>query len=151
MPLEDTTLPADASAKRALRERLGLPPDTFVFVSPGFFFKRKRYIEVIEALPDDAVLVLSGTESQWERGYFQEVADVAAAHPNVILNTDYETMGQYVAASDCVVLFYEDVFQSAVVTQAIWAGLPCIFSDTPASGSTRAPDWWHAIRLASPA
>ena len=131
MPLEDTALPVDASAKRALRERLGLPPDTFVFVSPGFFFKRKRYIEVIEALPDDAVLVLSGTESQWERGYFQEVADVAAAHPNVILNTDYETMGQYVVASDCVVLFYEDVFQSAVVTQAIWAGLPCIFSDTP--------------------
>jgi L-malate glycosyltransferase len=131
MPLEDTTLPKDETDKRALRKRLGLPPDTFVFVSPGFFFKRKRYIEVIDALPDDAVLVLSGTESQWERGYFQEVADVAAAHPNVILNTDYETMGQYVAASDCVVLFYEDVFQSAVVTQAIWAGLPCIFSDTP--------------------
>src|SRR5258708_12103188 len=40
-------------------------------------------------------------------------------------------MGQYVVGSDCVVLFYEDVFQSAVVTQAIWAGLPCIFSDTP--------------------
>ncbi|HTJ59779.1 MAG TPA: glycosyltransferase [Candidatus Saccharimonadales bacterium] len=131
MPLEDTTLPKDAAEKRALRERLGLPQDAFVFVSPGFFFKRKRYIEVIEALPDDAVLVLSGTESQWERGYFQEVAAVAAAHPNVILNTDYETMGQYVVASDCVVLFYEDVFQSAVVTQAIWAGLPCIFSDTP--------------------
>jgi glycosyltransferase involved in cell wall biosynthesis len=131
MPLEDTELPADANEKRALRERLGLPQDAFVFVSPGFFFKRKRYIEVIEALPDDAVLVLSGTESQWERGYFKEVADVAAAHPNVILNTEYETMGQYVVASDCVVLFYEDVFQSAVVTQAIWAGLPCIFSDTP--------------------
>src|SRR5207244_11450982 len=37
-------------------------------------------------------------------------------------------MGEYVAASDAVVLFYEDVFQSAVVTQAVWAGLPCIFS-----------------------
>jgi glycosyltransferase involved in cell wall biosynthesis len=131
MPLEDTTLPASAGEKRALRAKLGLPPDAFVFVSPGFFFRRKRYVEVIEALPDDAVLVLSGTESQWERGYFQEVAEVAAKHPNVILNTEYETMGQYVVASDCVVLFYEDVFQSAVVTQAIWAGLPCIFSDTP--------------------
>ena len=131
MPLEDTALPANAEEKRALRERLRLPPDAFVFVSPGFFFKRKRYIEVIEALPDDAVLVLSGTESQWERGYFSEVAAVAKRHPNVILNSEYETMGQYVVAADCVVLFYEDVFQSAVVTQAIWAGLPCIFSDTP--------------------
>ena len=131
MPLEDTVLPANAEEKRALRARLGLPQDGFVFVSPGFFFKRKRYIEVIEALPDDAVLVLSGTESQWERGYVHEVQEAAATRPNVIVNTEYETMGQFVAASDCVVLFYEDVFQSAVVTQAIWAGLPCIFSDTP--------------------
>ncbi|HAF11001.1 MAG TPA: hypothetical protein DCK98_13105 [Chloroflexi bacterium] len=131
MPLEDTVLPANAEEKRALRARLGLPEGAFVFVSPGFFFKRKRYIEVIEALPEDAVLVLSGTESQWERGYVQEVQDAAAGKPNVVINTEYETMGQFVAASDCVVLFYEDVFQSAVVTQAIWAGLPCIFSDTP--------------------
>ena len=131
MPLEDTVLPANAEEKRALRARLGLPEEAFVFVSPGFFFKRKRYIEVIEALPDDAVLVLSGTESHWERGYVQEVQDAAAGKLNVIVNLEYETMGQFVAASDCVVLFYEDVFQSAVVTQAIWAGLPCIFSDTP--------------------
>ncbi len=131
MPLEDTVLPKDAAAKRALRTELGLPVDAFVFVSPGFFFKRKRYIEVIEALPDDAVLVLSGTESGWERGYYQDVADAAAARPNVIINGDYESMGRFVTASDAVVLFYEDVFQSAVVTQAIWAGLPCIFSDTP--------------------
>jgi glycosyltransferase involved in cell wall biosynthesis len=131
MPLEDTERPASPEAKRDLRAGLGLPADKFVFVSPGFFFKRKRYLEVIDALPDDAVLVLSGTESQWERGYFQEVAEVAATKPNVILNSDYETMGRYVVASDAVVLFYEDVFQSAIVTQAIWAGLPCIFSDTP--------------------
>ena len=131
MPLEDTVLPANAEEKRALRARLGLPEHAFVFVSPGFFFKRKRYVEVIEALPDDAVLVLSGTESQWERGYVQEVQEAAAGKRNVIVNLEYETMGQFVAASDCVVLFYEDVFQSAVVTQAIWAGLPCIFSDTP--------------------
>lgn len=129
MPLEDTELPRDAAEKRALRERLGLPVDSFIFVSPGFFFPRKRYIEVIQALPDDAVLVLSGTRSEREARYFDEVMEVAAGRPNVIVNTDYDTMGDFVAASDCVVLFYEDVFQSAVVTQAVWAGLPCIFSD----------------------
>ncbi|HZP95089.1 MAG TPA: glycosyltransferase [Candidatus Limnocylindria bacterium] len=128
MPLEDTDLPRDAAEKRALRERLGLPPDAFVFVSPGFFFARKRYIEVIRALPNDAVLVLSGTRSDWEPRYFDEVMEAAKGRPNVIVNTDYDTMGDFVAASDCVVLFYEDVFQSAVVTQAVWAGLPCIFS-----------------------
>ncbi len=128
MPLEDTDLPRDAAAKRGLREQLGLPADRFVFVSPGFFFPRKRYVEVIRALPDDAVLVLSGTRSDREPRYFDEVMEAARGRPNVIVNTDYDTMGDFVAASDCVVLFYEDVFQSAVVTQAVWAGLPCIFS-----------------------
>ena len=129
MPLEDTELPKDAGEKRELRARLGLPADKFIFVSPGFFFARKRYKEVIRALPEDALLVLSGTRSEWEPRYFDEVMEAARGKANVIVNTDYDTMGDYVAASDCVVLFYEDVFQSAVVTQAVWAGLPCIFSD----------------------
>jgi hypothetical protein len=134
MPLEDTELPSDDAAKRDLRARLGLPADKFIFVSPGFFFARKRYKEVIRALPPDAVLVLSGTRSEWEPRYFDEVMEVARGKPNVTVNIDYDTMGDFVAASDCVVLFYEDVFQSAVVTQAVWAGLPCIFSDAEGFG-----------------
>src|SRR5207244_6631035 len=112
-----------------LRERLGLPVDRFIFVSPGFFFRRKRFVDVISAAPEDAVVVLSGTRSANEPEYFDEVADYAKDRPNVVINTAYETMGQYVAAADCVVLFYEDVFQSAVAAQAIHSGLPCIFSD----------------------
>jgi glycosyltransferase involved in cell wall biosynthesis len=129
MPLEDTDLPKDAEEKRALRKRLGLPENGFIFVSPGFFFARKRYKEVIRALPDGATLVLSGTRSDWEPRYFDEVMEVARGRKNIVINTDYDTMGDFVVASDCVVLFYEDVFQSAVVTQAVWAGLPCIFSE----------------------
>ncbi|TMB76321.1 MAG: glycosyltransferase [Chloroflexi bacterium] len=128
MPLENTDLPKDEKEKRRLRERLGLPQDKFIFVSPGFFFARKRYIEVIRALPEGSVLVLSGTRSDWEPRYFDEVMAAAKERADVIVNTDYDTMGDFVAASDCVVLYYEDVFQSAVVTQAVWAGLPCIFS-----------------------
>src|SRR5206468_3430669 len=129
MPLENTVLPRGAEDKRKLRARFGLPTDKFIFVSPGFFFARKRYREVIEALPQDAVLVLSGTKSSWEPEYFDEIIALAKTKANVVINTEYETMGEYVAASDAVVLFYEDVFQSAVVTQAVWAGLPCIFSE----------------------
>ncbi|TME26039.1 MAG: glycosyltransferase family 4 protein [Chloroflexi bacterium] len=129
MPLENTVLPRSPEEKRKLRARFGLPTDKFIFISPGFFFARKRYVEVIEALPDNAVLVLSGTRSDWEPRYFDEVMAVAKTKDNVIVNTEYNTMGEYVAAADAVVLFYEDVFQSAVVTQAVWAGLPCIFSN----------------------
>jgi glycosyltransferase involved in cell wall biosynthesis len=131
VPLEDTTLPKDDAEKRALRERLGLPVDKFVFVSPGFFFRRKRFTQVIAAAPRESVVVLSGTRSGNEPEYFDEVLDYIKERgfSNVVVNTDYDTMGQYVAASDAVVLYYEDVFQSAVAAQAIWAGLPCIFSE----------------------
>src|SRR5207245_3561016 len=114
---------------RRLRANFVLPTACFIFLSPVFFFARKRYIEVIDALPDDAVLVLSGTRSDWEPRYCDESMEAAKRKSNVVINTEYNTMGEYVAAADCVVLFYEDVFQSAVVTQAVWAGLPCIFSN----------------------
>ena len=131
VPLEDTTLPKDDAERRALRQRLGLPVDRFIFVSPGFFFRRKRFTQVIAAAPRDSVVVLSGTRSGNEPEYFDEVMEYIKERglTNVVVNTNYETMGQYVAAADCVVLFYEDVFQSAVAAQAIWAGLPCIFSE----------------------
>jgi glycosyltransferase involved in cell wall biosynthesis len=129
MPLENTVLPRSRDEKRQLRAKFGLPVDKFIFISPGFFFARKRYLEVIDALPDDAVLVLSGTRSDWEPRYFEDVVAAAKKKDNVIVNTEYNTMGEYVAASDALVLFYEDVFQSAIVTQGIWAGLPCIFSE----------------------
>jgi len=133
LPLEDTVLPRDAEEKRELRRHLGLPEDAFIFVSPGFFFRRKRFLEVIAATPGSSVLVLSGTAASWERDYFDEVTAYVRERSlsNVVVNTDYDTMGDHVAASDCVVLFYEDIFQSAVAAQAAWAGLPCIYSDIP--------------------
>jgi glycosyltransferase involved in cell wall biosynthesis len=130
-PLENASLPRDDAEKRALRDRLGLPADGFIFISPGFFFPRKRLIEVMRATPDDATLVLSGTRSQYDQEYFDEVLAAAKDRPNAVVRTEYDEMGPLVAASDAVVLYYRDVFQSAIATQAIWAGLPCIFSDTP--------------------
>ena len=133
MPLEDATPPRDDEDKKRLRERLGLPLDRFIFISPGFFFPRKRFIDVIRALPAEAMLVLSGTASAREPEYFERVTSFIRERglTNVVVNTDFATMGSYVAASDCVVLFYEDIFQSAVATQAVWAGVPAIYSDIP--------------------
>jgi glycosyltransferase involved in cell wall biosynthesis len=129
MPMEG--IPDASVDKRALRERLGLPRDRFLFISPGFFFARKRLLEVIKALPADASLILSGTRPPWDTRYYDEVvAWLERERPaNVILNTDYDRTPQLMLASDAVVLYYRDVFQSAVAAEAMWAGIPCIFSD----------------------
>ena len=132
-PLEGFDRPPTPEDKRRLRERLGLPRDAFIFVSPGFFFRRKRFLEVIAAAGRDGVVVLSGTPSAFEPEYVDEVREFVVEHgyAKAVINTDWRTMSDHVAASDCVVLYYENIFQSGIATQAIWSGLPCIFSDLP--------------------
>jgi len=125
----------DAAARKSeLRERLGLPHDGFVFVSPGFIFRRKRLIEVIAAAPPDATVVIAGTESPHEEGHLAEIRRYVDEHGlrNVIIDTDYDRMPEHLIAADAVVLFYRDAFQSGIASHAIWAEQPCIFSDDPA-------------------
>lgn len=132
-PLEGTTVPKTAEERRALRAKLGIGADAFVFVSPGYFFRRKRYLELANATPPDALLVLAGTPSRWEPEYYEEVREHVAKRDlkNVVIDSDWDRMNDHVAAADCAVLYYESVFQSGVATQAIWAGLPLILTDLP--------------------
>ncbi len=123
-----------AARKRELRQKLGLPQDRSVFVSPGFIFRRKRLIEVIAATPPDALIVIAGTESPHDEGYLAEIQRYVAEHGlrNVVIDTDYDRMPDHLLAADAVVLFYRDAFQSGIASHAIWAEQPCIFSDDPA-------------------
>jgi len=123
-----------AGQRRELRERLGLPQDRFIFISPGFIFRRKRLVEVILATPPDALIVLSGTESSFDGGYLDEIRRTVASRGlrNVVINTEYETMPEHLLASDAVVLFYKLTFQSGIASHALWAEKPCVFSDDPA-------------------
>lgn len=125
---------ADARARRELRSQLGLPQDTFVYVSPGFLFRRKRLVEVIEATPEDALLVIAGTESPHDEGYVDEIRRYVEEHhvANVRIDTDYDAMPAHLMAADAVVLFYREGFQSGIASHAIWAEKPCVFSDDPA-------------------
>lgn len=132
IPLAIETVDAD---RDALRAELGLPPDLFAFISPGFFFRRKRFIQVAEALPDHAELWIVGTSSHFESDYADELYAYLATSPKrerIRLIEDYARMRDYLAAADAVVIYYSESFQSAVAAEAIGAGKPCIFSDLPA-------------------
>jgi glycosyltransferase involved in cell wall biosynthesis len=118
----------------ALRTELGLPQDRFLFICPGFLFRRKRLVETIEQLPDGADLLIVGLPSEFDPGYLEEIQAALKKWPKkrVRLIHDYERMEQYLLASDVVVMYYEDVYQSAVAPLALGAGKPCIWSDLPA-------------------
>ncbi len=138
-PLEGVAEPsgdegADARARRELRAGLGLPEDAFIYVSPGFLFRRKRLVEVIQATPEDALLVVAGTGSPHDPGYLDEIRRHVEDHGvrNVRIDTDYDAMPRHLMAADAVVLFYREGFQSGIASHALWAEKPCIFSDDPA-------------------
>jgi hypothetical protein len=122
--------------KRELRGELGLPADRFIYVSPGFLFRRKRLASIIDATPPDALLVISGTEGQgpWDEGYLAELRRHIADRglTNVTITTDYDAMPKHLMAADAVVLFYERAFQSGIASHAIWAEKPGVFTDDPA-------------------
>jgi hypothetical protein len=121
--------------REALREQLGLPRDVFAFIIPGFLFRRKRIIEVIEQLPAGVELWIVGTPSKYDPGYLEEM-ETYLAHSSkceqVRLIQDYDRMEQHLLAADATVLFYADAYQSAIASLAVGAGKPCIFSDLPA-------------------
>ncbi len=126
--------PRDEREKRALRERLGLPADRFVFVSPGYAYRGRRFIEIASAAPLDALVVFCGLPAESDPGYLEGLRRHlrSRALTNVVVDESDERIDAYVAASDCVVLFDEAAFQGQNAARAIAAGLPCVFSDLPA-------------------
>jgi hypothetical protein len=129
IPLAVKSLDGDMAA---LRTELRLRSDRFLLISPGFLFRRKRIIETIQQLPEGVELLIVGVPSEYDPGYLEEIQSYLAEHPNnaVHLIPDYN-VEPYVLASDAVVLYYREIFQSAVAGLAAGAGRPCIFSDLP--------------------
>jgi len=124
----------------AVRRQLGLPGDRFAFIAPGFLFRRKRIVEVVEQVPPGAELWIVGTESDMDPGYLDEIRaslSNCGYSDRVRLVQDYERMEQYLMAADAAVFFYSDGYQSGVASLAVGAAKPCIFSDLPAFSDLR--------------
>jgi hypothetical protein len=146
-----------------LRRELGLPLEPFAFIVPGFLFRRKRIVDVIEQLVPDAELWIVGTESPFDPGYLSEIhAHLAQSvhRDQVRLIHDYERLEQYLLAADAAIFYYSECFQSAAASLAVGAGKPCILADLPAFSdlstaglAVRTPDELHQamIRIQDPA
>jgi glycosyltransferase involved in cell wall biosynthesis len=120
--------------RNGLRREFGLAVEPFAFIIPGFIFRRKRIIEVIDHLPAGAELWVVGTPSQYDPGYLEEIQSHLAQSSNrerVRIIQDYENMERYLLAADAVVLYYREIFQSASASLAVGARKPCILSDLP--------------------
>lgn len=118
-----------------LRQQLGLPQEVFAFIIPGFLFRRKRIIEVIEQLPAGVELWVVGTPSSYEPDYLAEIETYVASNgksAQVRLIQDYDRMESYLMAADAAVFYYSAGYQSGAASLAVGAGKPCIFSDLPA-------------------
>lgn len=131
IPLPVKTQDGDPAA---LRAELGLPADRFLFISPGFLFRRKRIAEMIRQLPHEAELLVVGLPSEFDPGYLEEIQSCITENPDktVRLIQDYDNMERYLMAADAVILYYREAYQSAVAGLALGAGKPCVFSDLPA-------------------
>lgn len=128
------------ASRDAVRDALGLPQETFAFICPGFLFRRKRIIEVIEQLPSETELWVVGTPSDYDPGYLEEILAHLEQSPKrtqVRLIQDYERMELYLQAADVAIFYYADGYQSGVASLAVGAGKPCIFSDLPAFADLR--------------
>ena len=116
----------------AARRQLELPLDVFAFIVPGFLFRRKRIVDVIQQLPAQVELWIVGTRSTYEPEYVAEIETAIAQLPDprqVKFIQDYERMEQYLIAADVAIFYYREVFQSGTASLAVGAGKPCIFSN----------------------
>ncbi|MGA2904213.1 MAG: glycosyltransferase family 4 protein [Candidatus Korobacteraceae bacterium] len=126
--------PTQLSARR----QLGLSPQPTVFLCIGFIQRHKGFHRAIRAFAEaglrDAQLFIVGSlrvADSENRKYLAELQELMAGHSNIHLvesfvsNEDFDT---WIAASDCVVLPYIEIWSSAVLGRAKLFDRPAIVS-----------------------
>lgn len=116
------------------RQQLGLPPDSFVYLSLGNIAAYKglqRYIDVFQATAGaDDVALIAGRNR--DAAGVRRLERLAAADARLRLSVGFvpdEQMGRYLAAADVLVAPFEHILTSGSVIAALSAGLPVIAPD----------------------
>jgi glycosyltransferase involved in cell wall biosynthesis/SAM-dependent methyltransferase len=150
----------DAFVRRAgpdrplARRELGLPDDSFLFLSIGYLQPHKGFDRGMRALSDLAgdpgrvqlhVVGSARVLTPEVLDHVDELRRLASTIPGVTLHEEYvsdEAFDRWIVASDAVVLPYRDIWSSGVLERAKLYGRPAIVSDAgglrdQAEGSTR--------------
>jgi len=122
--------------RHSARQRLKLSSDGLIFLCIGFIQRHKGFHRAIRAFAEAGVrsaeLFIVGSlrvEDSENQKYLAELQQLVAGHSNVHLiesfvsNEDFDT---WIAASDCVVLPYSEIWSSAVLGRARLIDRPAI-------------------------
>lgn len=125
-------------SQASARQRLNLQPQGLIFLCIGFIQRHKGFHRAIqsfrEAAAPDAELFIVGSmrvPDAENQKYLAELRGMMAGHSNIHLvesfvsNEDFDT---WIAASDCVVLPYSEIWSSAVLGRARLLDRPAIVS-----------------------
>ena len=122
--------PNDCSTEAA-RERLGLSPDAFVYLSLGQVRPYKGVEELLQAFAEqtgeDLIMIIAGRVQQPEYG--ERLRTLAVADPRVRLHLDYvpdDQMQHFMNAASVAVLPYRRTTTSGAAILALSFGLPVI-------------------------
>ena len=128
---QDTFRAPDQEETAAIRLRLDLPQDKYIFLTPGLS-KRKDPITIVRAFIEsesslNAVLVLPGEGNQRE-----DCARIAAKKDNIRIVGFVNNIRDYLQAADVFVSASLTEGCPNAVMEAMACGLPVILSDIPA-------------------
>jgi len=122
--------------RQSARQQLKLSSDGLIFLCIGFIQRHKGFHRAIRAFAEAALrsadLFIVGSlrvEDAENQKYLAELQQLASEHANIHLiasfvsNEDFDT---WIAASDCVVLPYSEIWSSAVLGRARLIDRPSI-------------------------